>query len=41
MANRESHSFLILPTDTTMASSQGTQPSKMNKRKATLAVIEV
>jgi len=25
---RESHSFLSLPADTTMASSQGTQPSK-------------
>jgi hypothetical protein len=32
---RESHSFLILPADTTMASSQGTQPSKMNKIHST------
>jgi hypothetical protein len=37
---RESHSFLSLPADTTKASSQGTQPYKMNKRKATLAFIE-
>ena len=37
---RESHSFLSLPADTTMASSQGIQPSKMNKREATLAFIE-
>jgi hypothetical protein len=28
---RESHIFLSLPADTTMASSQGTQTSKMNK----------
>ena len=34
----ESHIFLILPADTTMASSQGTQPSKMNKREATLGL---
>ena len=33
---RESHSFLSLPADTTMASCQGTQPSKTDKRKATL-----
>ena len=33
----ESHSFLSLPADTTKASSQGTQPSKMNKREATIA----
>jgi len=32
---RESHSFLSLPADATMASSQGTQPSKVNKREAT------
>ena len=38
---RESHSFLILPAGTTMASSQGTQPSKMNKREAILAFIGV
>jgi hypothetical protein len=38
---RESHSFLSLPADTTMTSSQRIQPSKMNKRKATLAFIEV
>jgi len=38
---RESHSFFTLPADTTMASSQGTQPSKMNKRDATLVFIEV
>jgi len=38
---RESNSFLILPAGITMASSQGTQPSKMNKREATLAFIEV
>jgi hypothetical protein len=31
----ESHTFLSLPADTTMASSQGTQSSKMNKREAT------
>jgi len=36
----ESHSFLSLPADTTMASSQSTQPSEMNKREATLAFIE-
>jgi hypothetical protein len=29
---REPHSFLSLPADTTMASSQVTQPSKMNTR---------
>jgi hypothetical protein len=29
---RESNSFLSLPADTTMASSQYTRPSKMNKR---------
>jgi hypothetical protein len=29
---RESHSFLSLPADITMASSQGTQPSTLNKR---------
>ena len=28
---RESHSFLSFPADTTIASSQGTQPPKMNK----------
>ena len=28
---RGSHSFLSFPADTTMESSQGTQPSKMNK----------
>jgi len=27
---RESHSFLSLPADTTTASSQGTQPSKIH-----------
>jgi hypothetical protein len=32
---RESYSFLSLPADTTMASSQSTQHSKINKRKAT------
>jgi hypothetical protein len=37
---RESYSFLSLPVETTMASSQGTQPSKMNKRKSKLAFIE-
>jgi hypothetical protein len=37
---RESHSFLSLPADTTIASSQGTQTSKMNKREANLAFIE-
>jgi hypothetical protein len=37
---RESQSFLNLPADTTMASSQGTQPSKMNKWEAALAFIE-
>ena len=37
---RESDSFLSLPADTTMASSQGIQPSKINKREATLAFIE-
>jgi hypothetical protein len=37
---RESHSFLCLPADTTMASSQGTKPSRMNKREATRAFIE-
>jgi hypothetical protein len=37
---RESHSFLSLPADITMASSPGTQPSKINKREATLAFIE-
>jgi hypothetical protein len=37
---RESHSSLSLPADTTMASSRGTQPSKMNKREATLVFIE-
>jgi hypothetical protein len=36
---RESHSFLSLPADTTMASSQGTKPSKMNKRDVTLTFI--
>jgi len=36
----ESHSFLSLHADTTMASSQGTQPSKMNIREVTLAFIE-
>jgi len=36
---RESHSFLSVHADTTMASSQGTQPSKMNKREANLAFI--
>ena len=36
---RESHSFLSLPADTMMASSLGTQPSKMLKREATLAFI--
>ena len=35
----ESHSFLSLPADTTMASSQGIQTSKM-KREATIALIE-
>ena len=34
---RESHSSLSLPPDTTMASSEGTQSSKMNKREATIA----
>jgi len=34
---RESHSFLSLPTDTTIAPSLGTHPSKMNKREATIA----
>ena len=29
---RESHSFLSLPADTTMASSVGIQPSTMNRR---------
>jgi hypothetical protein len=38
---RESNSFLNLRADTTMASSQATQPTKMNKREATLAFIEV
>jgi len=38
---RESRSFLSFPADTTMALSQVTQPSKMNKREATLALIEV
>jgi hypothetical protein len=33
---RESHSFLSLPADITMASIQGTQPSNMNKREAIL-----
>ena len=37
---REFHSFLSLPADTTMASSQRNQPSKMNKREATIAFIE-
>jgi hypothetical protein len=37
----ESHSFLSLPAATMMASTKGTQPSKMNKREATLAFIEV
>jgi hypothetical protein len=37
---RESHSFLSLSADTTMASSQGTQPCKMNKTVATLVFIE-
>jgi len=37
---RGSHSFLSLPADTTMSSSQGTQPSKINKREATFAFIE-
>jgi hypothetical protein len=36
---RESHNFLSLPADTKMASSQGTQPSKMNKRDVTLTFI--
>jgi hypothetical protein len=36
---RESHSFLSLPTDTTMVSSQDTQLFKMNEREATLALI--
>jgi hypothetical protein len=30
---RESHSFLTLPANTTMASSQGTQPSKTKKKR--------
>ena len=37
---KESHSSLSLPADTTMASSQGTQTSKMNKREATLPFTE-
>jgi len=37
---RESHSFLDLPAHTTMASSQGTQSSKMNEREATLTFNE-
>jgi hypothetical protein len=36
----ETHSFLSLPADTTISSSQGSHPSKMNKREATLAFIE-
>jgi len=36
---RESHSFLHLSADTTMASSQVTQPSKMNKQEATLVFV--
>jgi len=38
---RESHSFLSLLAATTMASSRGTQPSKINKREATTVFIEV
>jgi hypothetical protein len=40
---RESHIFLSVPSDITMATSepQGTQPPRINKRKATLAFIEV
>ena len=38
---RKSHSFLSLSSDTTMASSQGTQLSKMNKTEATFAFTEV
>jgi hypothetical protein len=37
---RKSHSFPSLPADTTMESSQGTPPSKINKREATLVFIE-
>jgi hypothetical protein len=37
----KSHCFLSLPAETTLTSSQGTQPSKMNKREATVAFIEV
>ena len=36
---RESHSFLSLPSDITIASSQGTQPSKINKRQVNLEFI--
>jgi hypothetical protein len=38
---KESDSFLSLPSDITMATSepQGTQPPKINKREATLAFI--
>jgi len=39
-SRREFHSFLSLPADTMTASSQDTQPSKMNKREATLEFIE-
>jgi hypothetical protein len=37
---RESLSFLSSPADTKMASSQGTQPSKLNKRQAVFAFME-
>jgi hypothetical protein len=37
---RESHSSLILPADTMMASSRGTQPSKMIKTEVTFAFIK-
>jgi hypothetical protein len=37
---RESHSFLSFPADIMMASSQGTQPSKINNRESTLTFIE-
>jgi hypothetical protein len=37
---REFHSFLSLPADTTMASSQTTQLPKMNNREANLAFTE-